>query len=104
VHLFVGGVGKGSDYQPLIDAGRHNLKAVYVFGEEMQNLQAAFAGVCPVWPCENLKEAVQKACSNSSNHDIFLLSPACASFDQYRSFEERGAHFKSLFEAERQSS
>jgi len=104
IHLFAGGVGKGSDYAPLTKAGRDNLKSVYVFGEERVNLKVAFEGIVPVVECDDLKDAVEKAGVRSSNGDVFLLSPACASFDQYRSFEERGDHFKTLYETQRQQS
>ncbi|MBL92006.1 MAG: UDP-N-acetylmuramoyl-L-alanine--D-glutamate ligase [Myxococcales bacterium] len=101
LHLFAGGVGKGSSYAPMVDAGRASLKGVYVFGEERSNLKAAFEVICPTHPCEDLAEAVTMAKGFATKGDVFLLSPACASFDQYASFEERGAHFKTLFERER---
>ena len=104
IHLFAGGVGKGSDYQPLIDAGKINLKNVYVFGEESSKLKETFERIVPVVVCENLQKAVEEANARALKGDVFLLSPACASFDQYRSFEERGDHFKSLFETQRQLS
>jgi UDP-N-acetylmuramoylalanine--D-glutamate ligase len=70
---------------------------VYLIGEEGERLHAALepAGV-PLHDCGELERAVAAARAAAGAGEVVLLSPACASYDQYRSFEERGEHFKAL--------
>jgi UDP-N-acetylmuramoylalanine--D-glutamate ligase len=97
VHAILGGRGKGEDYAPLAAAVARRGRAAYLIGEEAAALRAALepAGV-PVGDCGDLERAVAAARAAARPGDVVLLSPACASYDQYRSFEERGAHFKAL--------
>jgi UDP-N-acetylmuramoylalanine--D-glutamate ligase len=97
VHAILGGRGKNEDYAPLAAAVVERCTAAYLIGEEAARLQSALAptGV-PVSDCGDLERAVAAARAAASPGDVVLLSPACASYDQYRSFEERGAHFKEL--------
>ena len=72
-------------------------RAAYLIGEEAERLRAALepTGV-PLRDCGDLEHAVAAARARRGPGDVVLLSPACASYDQYRSFEERGEHFKAL--------
>jgi UDP-N-acetylmuramoylalanine--D-glutamate ligase len=97
VHAILGGRGKQEDYAPLAAALAERGRAAYVIGEEADRLAAALvpAGV-PVRDCGDLERAVAAARAAAAPGDVVLLSPACASYDQYRSFNERGDHFKTL--------
>jgi UDP-N-acetylmuramoylalanine--D-glutamate ligase len=97
VHAILGGRGKHEDYAPLAAALAEHGRAAYLIGEEASSLAAALApaGV-PVRACGDLERAVGAARAAAAPGDVVLLSPACASYDQYRSFNERGDHFKAL--------
>ena len=100
VHAILGGRGKQEDYAPLAAALAERGRAAYLIGEEAQRLAAALApaGV-PARDCGDLEQAVAAARAAAAPGDVVLLSPACASYDQYRSFNERGDHFKALARA-----
>lgn len=102
VHLILGGRDKASDYRPIARACGSSCKGVYLIGEAASLIEAAFrevkeqegmAGVPPVRVCGVLERAVEAAAAAAEPGDVVLLAPACASFDQYRSFEERGDQF-----------
>ena len=97
VHAILGGRGKHEDYAPLAAAVAERCAAAYLIGEEAARLGAALApaGV-PLRDCADLEHALAAARAAAAPGDVVLLSPACASYDQYRSFEERGEHFKAL--------
>ena len=96
VHAILGGRGKGSDYSPLAEPLGAHAKAAYLIGESAEELRAALAGDVPLRDCGDLEHAVAAAREAAVPGDVVLLSPACASYDQYRSFEERGDHFRDL--------
>ena len=97
VHAILGGRGKGGDYSPLAAPVRQHAKAVYLIGEAAGDIGAALEATgVPLYACGDLETAVEAARENAEPGDTVLLSPACASYDHYRSFEERGAHFRSL--------
>ena len=95
VHAILGGRGKGSDYGPLARAVAENARAAYLIGESAGEIRAALEGVELV-DAGDLATAVAGAREAARPGDVVLLSPACASYDQYRSFEERGEHFRTL--------
>ena len=97
VHVILGGRGKRSDYRPLADAVAARASAAYLIGEAAPEVRDALAvtGV-PLHDCGDLERAVAAARAAARPGDVVLLSPACASYDQYRSFEERGDHFRAL--------
>ena len=96
VHLILGGQGKGQDFSSLREqVGRS--RAVYLIGEDGPLIAAALAGVeVPVHECDDLEQAVTKARAAARRGDVVLLSPACASFDQFADFEARGERFREL--------
>jgi UDP-N-acetylmuramoylalanine--D-glutamate ligase len=97
VHVILGGRGKGSDYAPLLAPIAEHAKAAYLIGETAGELAAALVNTgVPLHDCGDLERAVAAARANAEPGDVVLLSPACASYDQYRSFEERGEHFRAL--------
>ena len=97
VHLIAGGSLKGGGFDGLRDAVAARCKAVYLIGEASEQLAAdlAPAGV-PLERCGDLERAVAAAGAAVRPGEVVLLSPACASFDQYEDFEARGAHFREL--------
>lgn len=92
--LIAGGLERGHSFEELREAMK-NVKAVVAIGETKKRF-IEFAKSCGVRVCEmaeNVEEAVEQAARLSQNGDIILLSPACASWDQYKSFEVRGDLF-----------
>jgi UDP-N-acetylmuramoylalanine--D-glutamate ligase len=100
VHLIAGGRGKQQDFSPLAPVVAERCSAVYLIGEAAGELAAALApaGV-PMLDLGDLERAVGAAATAAAPGETVLLSPACASYDQYPDFEARGAHFRSLVEA-----
>ena len=100
VHLIAGGRGKGSDYGPLAAPVRERCRGVYVIGETAAALHdALLATDVPITDAGDLERAFAAAHEAAEPGDVVLLSPGCASYDQYRSYEERGEHFRALVAA-----
>jgi UDP-N-acetylmuramoylalanine--D-glutamate ligase len=100
VHLIAGGRGKGQDFSPLADLVAERCTAVYLIGEAAGELAEALQGTgVPVVDARDLEGAVSEARAVAKQGAVVLLAPACASYDQYRDFEARGEHFRSLVEA-----
>ncbi|TAM48108.1 MAG: UDP-N-acetylmuramoyl-L-alanine--D-glutamate ligase [Acidobacteria bacterium] len=99
VHLILGGLGKGQDFHELRPAAEHRLARIYVIGEAADAIAAALAGAAPVERCGTLDEAVRRAAAIARPGDTVLLSPACASFDQFRDYGHRGDEFARLARA-----
>jgi len=98
VILIAGGKDKGGDLTELASQINKTTKAVFLIGESASRFQAAFKNINAV-ACTSLEEAVKKAADLSREKDIVLLSPACASFDMFASYEDRGRRFKELVAA-----
>lgn len=91
----VGGVDKGNDYSELVDLVKNKVKAIVCLGEDVAKIHAAFEGVVnDIIDTNSIKEAVKTAYYLGSEGDNILLSPACASFDLFDNYEERGRKFK----------
>ncbi|MDX6690132.1 MAG: UDP-N-acetylmuramoylalanine--D-glutamate ligase [Solirubrobacteraceae bacterium] len=90
VHLILGGIGKGQDFSPL----RGRAHRVYLIGESAERLEHEVGGE----RCGSLDTALGRARAAALPGDVVLLSPACASFDQFADYEERGRAFKALVE------
>ena len=88
--LIAGGRNKGLDLSTLAGA---RPRAVVAIGEAASEIASAFKGRCPVQIAESMREAVEAAAAQSGAGGTVLLSPACASFDWYGSYEERGLEF-----------
>ena len=100
VLLIAGGVGKQQDFSPLAPLVAQRCKSVYLIGEAAGDLEQALAvtGV-PLHQAGDLERAAALARTDARAGDVVLLSPACASFDQYADYEARGEHFRALVEA-----
>jgi UDP-N-acetylmuramoylalanine--D-glutamate ligase len=97
IHLIAGGRGKQQDFTPLAAPVREHCRAVYLIGEAAGELAHALAGAgVPVRDAGDLDRAVAAARAAARAGEIVLLSPACASFDQFADFEARGERFREL--------
>lgn len=99
VIVLLGGRNKGNDFRPLAEESARVAKAAVVFGEARGELEEAFAGLeLPVAGAATLRDAVLAASDLAESGDVVLLSPACASFDEFRDFEDRGNTFAGIVE------
>ncbi len=104
VHLILGGYDKGADYDELAAASEGRVQQALLIGATAPQLEAAFAAraaaagprATPFVVCGDLETAVMVAARGAAPGDVVLLSPACASWDQYRDYVERGEHFLRL--------
>jgi len=95
IHWIVGGLAK-EDGLGECEQYLGNVAAAYTIGEAGPRFAEWLGGKIKVEQCELLCEAVQRAIAAASPGDVVLLSPACASFDQFRDYERRGEHFRSI--------
>jgi UDP-N-acetylmuramoylalanine--D-glutamate ligase len=93
VRLILGGSRKGEDFAPLAAALGPNVRAVYVIGETADELARAIPDTIHA---ADLATAVERSAAGAQPGEVVLLSPACASYDQFRDFEERGEEFRRL--------
>ncbi|TML29171.1 MAG: UDP-N-acetylmuramoyl-L-alanine--D-glutamate ligase [Actinobacteria bacterium] len=97
IHLILGGRGKGGGYEALRDPVAARCAGVYLIGEAADAMATALEGAGPpVHRCGDLERAVGAARAAARPGDVVLLSPAAASYDQYRDFEARGDRFRAL--------
>ncbi len=90
-----GGTDKGNDYSPLLPLVENKVKALICLGADNRKLISVFDEVVPVIKStSNIDDAVFEAFSSASSGDVVLLSPACASFDLFRNYMDRGDQFK----------
>jgi UDP-N-acetylmuramoylalanine--D-glutamate ligase len=90
-----GGVDKGNDYSELMDLVKEKVKALICLGKDNAKLHKAFDGVVgTITDTDNMQEAVRTAYYLAGDGDTVLLSPACASFDLFENYEDRGWQFK----------
>jgi len=94
--LIMGGRGKGVPYTPLKKLVKEHARQLLLIGEDAPRLTRDLGRVIPSEECRTMQRAVQRAAKLAQPGDVVLLSPACASFDQYKNYEERGRHFKML--------
>ncbi|HWY04457.1 MAG TPA: cyanophycin synthetase, partial [Candidatus Acidoferrum sp.] len=100
IHLILGGKDKGSDYSVLNDLLRQRVKSVYTIGAAAAKIESQIVsaknGGPELVPSETLENALRKASAVAQPGDAVLLAPACASFDQFKSYEHRGKVFKEI--------
>jgi UDP-N-acetylmuramoylalanine--D-glutamate ligase len=97
VHLIAGGRGKRQDFAPLEPLVAQRCAGVYLIGEAADELARVLAGAkVPLDVAGGLEHALRSASDAAKPGEVVLLSPACASYDQYRDFEARGDHFRAL--------
>lgn len=93
--LILGGRGKNAPYAPLVPLIEGSVRTLVLIGEDADNIESQLKGHAGIIRAGSLDDAVQKSFEAASPGDAVLLAPACASFDMFRSFEERGREFKS---------
>ncbi|MFI3302295.1 MAG: UDP-N-acetylmuramoyl-L-alanine--D-glutamate ligase [Rikenellaceae bacterium] len=97
-----GGTDKGNDYEPLKEFARNKVHTLICMGVDNKALKSAFKGVIPsIVSTHTFQEAMNAAYRSAVSGDVVLLSPACASFDLFKNYEDRGRQFKEWVEARR---
>jgi UDP-N-acetylmuramoylalanine--D-glutamate ligase len=99
IRLIAGGRHKGASYAPLRPLVQRSVRALYLIGESAPILAADLGDLLPILDCGDLETAVARAAAEAAGGEAVLLAPACASFDQFRDYEERGDRFRALVEA-----
>jgi UDP-N-acetylmuramoylalanine--D-glutamate ligase len=95
VVLILGGVDKGNDYGLIMDMVREKVKAIVCLGRDNSKIHKAFTDVVPrIVDTDSAQAAVRAAYQLAEKGDVVLLSPACASFDLFNNYEDRGLQFK----------
>ena len=92
--LILGGRGKNAPYAPLIPLIERTVSTLVLMGEDASNIESQLAGTADITTVESIDDAVAVASNAARPGDSVLLAPACASFDMFNSFEERGNVFK----------
>jgi UDP-N-acetylmuramoylalanine--D-glutamate ligase len=92
--LILGGVDKGNDYSTIKDLVQEKVKAIVCMGTDNSKIHEAFDGEVKLIDTASAENAVQTAFQLASPGDVVLLSPACASFDLFKNYEDRGTQFK----------
>lgn len=94
--LIMGGRDKGFPYVPLKKLIRQKVKSIFLIGEATERIIKDLNETVPLFNCGNMENAIKRIFKMAVTGDIVLLSPGCASFDQFHDFEERGTFFKRL--------
>ncbi len=97
IHLIAGGLSKESDYTFIKEILVERVRSIYVIGQVSRAMYQAWNEVCPCVECGTLEVAFNTARNAAKPGETILLSPGCASFDQFSGFEERGERFMALF-------
>jgi UDP-N-acetylmuramoylalanine--D-glutamate ligase len=91
----MGGVDKGNEYKVLDDLVNEKVKAIICLGKDNSKLESHFGQICPqIFSTDVLDDAIKKGMEWAVSGDVILLSPACASFDLFKNYEDRGDQFK----------
>jgi UDP-N-acetylmuramoylalanine--D-glutamate ligase len=94
--LIMGGVDKGNEYEVLDPLVKEKVKGLICLGTDNAKLETHFGGMVPqLFATDSLENAVKKGMEWATSGDVVLLSPACASFDLFKNYEDRGDQFKS---------
>jgi UDP-N-acetylmuramoylalanine--D-glutamate ligase len=96
IWLILGGLGKGLPYAPLLPLIKKSVKGVLTIGEDAPKIEAELAGAAPMVTALTMQNACREILQLAAPGDIALFSPACASFDQFKDFEDRGRRFKAF--------
>jgi UDP-N-acetylmuramoylalanine--D-glutamate ligase len=99
VHLILGGKDKGAHWPDLVPLVRRHARRVLLVGQAAERIRAAMEDAVPLVDCGTVEAAVRCGFEGARPGDVVLLAPGCASFDQYRNFEERGDDFRRAVEA-----
>lgn len=97
--LILGGRGKNAPYAPLADLIKENVRRLVLIGEDANNIESQLENYAEIVRADSMEDAVRKGFENAESGDTVLLAPACASFDMFNSFEERGIFFKNAVQS-----
>ncbi len=92
--LILGGRGKNAPYAPLVPLIESSVRALVVIGEDADNIESQLAGSTEIVRASSIGGRVEEGLRIAESGDAVLLAPACASFDMFGSYEERGREFK----------
>ena len=92
--LILGGLGKNAPYSPLAELVAKRVRRLILIGEDAANIENQLGRFAQVLRADSMPDAVKKSLQAAEKGDSILLAPACASFDMFKSFEERGTIFK----------
>ena len=92
--LILGGKDKGNDYTPIYELVKEKVKCIVCLGVDNKKIHDCFDSMVPVYETLSAEECVKKCASLAVEGDTVLLSPCCASFDLFKSYEDRGRQFK----------
>jgi len=96
IRLIAGGLPKQKDFSSVKEVLAERVRSVYLIGQAAAAMLAAWHDVVPCIQTKTLKEAVKAASNDANAGETIVLSPGCASFDQFRNYAERGNHFKGI--------
>jgi len=94
--LILGGEGKGADFSLLVTVLERYVKKVFVFGQDQEQIKAAVQQVVSVESCSRFEDVIDSVVNAAVPGDTVLFSPACASFDMFENYENRGNEFKRI--------
>lgn len=94
--LLLGGVAKGGDFSLMIKSLDKYVKYVYIYGADKEYIESYIKGYCKYQLCNNMKQAFELSSQKANSNEIVLLSPACASFDEFSGYAQRGEVFQNL--------
>ena len=97
--LILGGIDKGNDYNEIRDLVNEKVKTIVCLGMDNTPIHTFFDGMIEIVDTNRIEDAVRAAYSLAETGDCVLLSPACASFDLFKNYEDRGEQFKSTVKA-----
>lgn len=96
IYLILGGKDKGNDYGKIKDEVKKRVKKIYAIGSSAKKVYEYFQIITKVEIVESFDEAIKKGIAEAEKDNILLLSPACASFDMFKNYEDRGFQFKKI--------
>lgn len=94
--LIAGGKDKGSDFTRLRDVIKKHVRTLVLIGDATEKMAREWDGTVPIFKAVSLQDAVETAKEHAHARDVVLLSPACASFDMFTDYEQRGRQFKAI--------
>jgi UDP-N-acetylmuramoylalanine--D-glutamate ligase len=94
--LILGGEGKGGDFSPMSDSVSKHVKKLLVFGQDKELIERTLSSFAPVEICRDVQAILEAAIESARVGDIVLFSPACASFDMFENYMDRGDQFRRL--------
>ncbi|PID58158.1 MAG: UDP-N-acetylmuramoyl-L-alanine--D-glutamate ligase [Ignavibacteriae bacterium] len=96
IYLILGGVDKGNDYLKIKDEVKNRVKKIYAIGESAETVHKFFNSIVDVEIVSDFNFIINKVLIETQPGSVLLLSPACASFDMFRNYEDRGSQFKEI--------